>query len=426
MLAFKPKNPEVYQTVMKFVKRAIDFLNELQIEGKRILSTIREEPIIDEHGYHGERYLEIPNYFMFIREHEDELRKLKEYITGVETVSRNTLVQGHYHGKISDSSGKIIENPDIRPFVGVEFFISPLMALIEQVQSPRFDEEVFNELYQSIEKRLLYGEGRLYHYYAPLFNFDSKVERLELEGNISIRKISAPMLKSIWYHSRFGGLVPLFQLHEMGYVIEMSHKHPKGQLISEEIPRKTIERVVSALRLFKKGLPGFNVLYHDTGASMPGFAPRDFYGEQYVLETTEAKEFLDFWKLFKKITEPHRLKKRRFLDISIRRFNQALDEHFPEDKLIDFMIAFEALFLRGEKAVSTGQIIAIACSTLLGKNDEEREEIRQFITKAYSIRNCIVHGSEYPKPFVREEYEMAEFVSKIEDYLRDSIKKLLD
>lgn len=78
MLAFEPKNPEVYQAVMKFVKRATDFLDKLLIEGKQIPSTVKEEPIIDERGYHGETYLEIPNYFRFMREHEDELKKLKE------------------------------------------------------------------------------------------------------------------------------------------------------------------------------------------------------------------------------------------------------------------------------------------------------------------------------------------------------------
>jgi hypothetical protein len=119
--------------------------------------------------------------------------------------------------------------------------------------------------------------------------------------------------------------------------------------------------------------------------------------------------------------------KRKNMDIAFKRFQRAYHEPDPEDQLIDFLIAFEALFLKGEKAKeSHGDIIAIACSHLLGKNEQEREEIRQFLTKAYSIRNYIVHGSEYQKPFVDKEYEMNEFVSKIEDFLRESIKKLLD
>jgi len=66
-------------------------------------------------------------------------------------------------------------------------------------------------------------------------------------------------------------------------------------------------------------------------------------------------------------------------------------------------------------------LAAIACSILLGRNEKEREEIRKSLTKAYSMRNSIVHGAEYKK-----ESDMLEFVAQIEEYLRGSIKKLLD
>jgi len=96
------------------------------------------------------------------------------------------------------------------------------------------------------------------------------------------------------------------------------------------------------------------------------------------------------------------------------------------------MIAFEALFLKGERGVpSKGKLIAVACSTLLGKNEEEREEIKQTLVKAYSIRNCIVHGSEYPRMEQDDKGDvyvdtLPDLVSKVEDYLRESIIKLLD
>jgi hypothetical protein len=62
----------------------------------------------------------------------------------------------------------------------------------------------------------------------------------------------------------------------------------------------------------------------------------------------------------------------------------------------------------------------------LGKNEEQREEIGSFLTAAYRIRNSVVHGSEYAEPKVKKEYGMHEFVSRIEDYLRESLKKFLD
>jgi len=87
------------------------------------------------------------------------------------------------------------------------------------------------------------------------------------------------------------------------------------------------------------------------------------------------------------------------------------------------MIAFEALFLKGDKAPSnTGQMIGLACSTLLGKNETEREEIRRFFMRAYRMRNRIVHGSEISP---QERKDFPDFILQLKEYLRESINKLI-
>lgn len=82
----------------------------------------------------------------------------------------------------------------------------------------------------------------------------------------------------------------------------------------------------------------------------------------------------------------------------------------------NLMIAFEALFVRrGIEGSSFRQKIANGCSDLLGKNDEEKVGIRHLLTEAYSIRSCIVHGSEYRKPKSDDVYYITDLVSEIED-----------
>jgi len=126
--------------------------------------------------------------------------------------------------------------------------------------------------------------------------------------------------------------------------------------------------------------------------------------------------------------------KQRNLKIACKRFERAILERDPEHKLIDLMIAFEALFWQGRRAEksdrtkSTKRRIVEACSDLLGKNFEEREEIKHYMTKAFRIRNRIVHGSEQTKPirYKQQGYWLPAFAWKIEDYLRRSIKKKLE
>lgn len=66
---------------------------------------------------------------------------------------------------------------------------------------------------------------------------------------------------------------------------------------------------------------------------------------------------------------------------------------------------------------------------LLGKNDKERQEIYDFLVKAYKIRNDIVHGSEFITSIQMQvgdkTYGIQEVVVQLREYLRESIKKLI-
>jgi hypothetical protein len=89
------------------------------------------------------------------------------------------------------------------------------------------------------------------------------------------------------------------------------------------------------------------------------------------------------------------------------------------------MIAFEALYLKGEKEVrSKGRTIAIACSTLLGKNESERERIKKLMLNAYKIRYSIVHGSY--KDSREQDKLIVDLMPGMENLLRESIKRFLD
>lgn len=112
------------------------------------------------------------------------------------------------------------------------------------------------------------------------------------------------------------------------------------------------------------------------------------------------------------------LAERKSVGLAIRRLGHAYERRLNEDKVIDCMIGFESLFLRGKGTPTrAGQLIGLGCSILIGKNDKEREEISDFLERAYKIRNKIVHGSEVTVEF--------QLISRMEDYLREAIKGLL-
>jgi hypothetical protein len=183
---------------------------------------------------------------------------------------------------------------------------------------------------------------------------------------------------------------------------------------------QTIISAVTALRLFKRGYIDANVslLIATRGnkkdeslmAKRPGYA---FSWDHYQLRTDEIPQLTE---LIKKVSNIN-FEKRRSFRIALDRFNKSYYDNEAEDKLIDYMIAFEALFIEGGRR-SQHAIIPVACAMLLGNSQKERQEIIHILDQAYEIRNHIVHGSDY-------ELEPEDLTLQIEELLRKSIRKLL-
>lgn len=189
-----------------------------------------------------------------------------------------------------------------------------------------------------------------------------------------------------------------------------------------------MQNIILALRLLKGGHVFGNVVFYIRLSEKRGLVSLSHH--QYLhpqassgwgTYSLDFEEIPNLKKLVKEIQKTD-FSKRKSLRLACKRFQRTYEEGNVEDQLIDLMIAFEALFLKGKKrAPQRGETIAVACSVLLGENEDEREEIRNSLAKAYLIRNSIVHGAEHKK-----EPDMHEFVAQIEEYLRGSIKKLLD
>lgn len=87
--------------------------------------------------------------------------------------------------------------------------------------------------------------------------------------------------------------------------------------------------------------------------------------------------------------------KLNFLDMPLRYFNYAHMRERPEDKLIDYIIAFESLFIKEMGELSYRLSLGVAA--FLGANLDEKGEIFTLMRKAYKLRSDIVHGSSYSK-----------------------------
>jgi hypothetical protein len=408
------------QAIRSFLVSAVAFLDDLTKKGKHPDITQYEVPLFNGIRYHDSAIKVKPDYYRFIINNEKSIKDIPEYKQGIESLSKQEVFKDHYKGRIKDNSGKTIEDPDIGPIIGSDFFIAPLISLLEDKQSLHLDESELDALCEQLEE-YLYSGTKMY-YFAPIFNFELEPERLELDGGITISKISSDLFTTIWRSYDFS-LLPSHMIFQVRYVMGLFYTHPKGKPISVENPRDRFRHVISALRLFKKGVPGFNILYSkSTGfgyaltSTISGSDRMSFSGLGCTLTSAEAQSFAEFWKFYMSTMSANN----KFIDIAVRRFNSALEGRTAEDKLIDCMIALEALY--GSEIDELRYRLSLRASILLGSGIADTSFIREIISESYKLRSKIVHGkSVKPIRIIEREITLNELVSQLSEYVRKSI-----
>jgi len=248
---------------------------------------------------------------------------------------------------------------------------------------------------------------------------------IEIWSNFRIRQISKEDIDAV---KKFGMLAYWAGISRITYrtlVIEILHKSMEEH---KEILRR-IYKLLLAMRLYKADDVFCKVVWFVENAKIKRLTILDApvperMGAPYAIRIDEIDRIKKIANRIKRID----FDKRTSLRIACERFSRSYEEHREDERIIDFMIAFESLFLRGKKApANTGQFIGLGCSMLLGKNDTQRERINEFLVEAYRIRNKIVHGSEFVTsiPIHNKKYEIQDFILQLQNYLRESIKNLL-
>lgn len=177
--------------------------------------------------------------------------------------------------------------------------------------------------------------------------------------------------------------------------------------------------------LYSNMVPSVIRVVRDDGASeLPSeFVPSGtkhlrsaVWAKLFVKQPTSKEELHGSAKLVAKIMNLIDLDSEgmSYLRIAIDYFLNSKVAKEIEDKLINCMIAIEALF--GEKDELTYRIShRVAC--LLGKGDDAREDIFKNMKKLYAKRSALVHGKKTIVSW--------DDIRKAHSYLRDSINRFL-
>jgi hypothetical protein len=189
-----------------------------------------------------------------------------------------------------------------------------------------------------------------------------------------------------------------------------------------------IDDVLSALRLFKhtqiriSGLASwtdahwlFGVMSYRVLAQWP-------YGGKFELSAAEVPHFLELWHLLEEGAA-------RFA-FSIHRFNLAFDRGLLADRIVDLIIAAEALFLGDLDEKYRGELrfrFALRAAKFIEHPKYGEHDIFLVMRQAYDARSAIVHGSS-PKETRLPDNQSANlptFIDAIEELVRLGLRKAL-
>jgi hypothetical protein len=428
------RNTSLYKALREYCNSALALLNSRISRPEDVPTTIKEKVEVAESGELS--FSQVPEvlWHILVIRNERDLSQTDVYQAAVQALQADPRVAKHLNTLVGTS--------EVRTRVDTDSCLRAFLArLLQEQQDLSLQEVVFDRLYNEFED-YFYRDAVGYRFLSPLNNFRVETEKVELSPNFSIIKIPREEREQMLSRSREFDLFA--QRHMMPwneYALELFLEAPKvfgeGPAVPDvenmpsQIARRQFDEACSALRLYKSGAVSYDYIrigstsweLHGGTHTVSSIGMRPAIGPQHSLSEEEVAEFLRFWGFFQRV----RKKKLKRTDIALRRFNFAYERVRPEDKLIDYLIGFEALLLKGDEHQELEYRLALRGSRLLSKTPEERQTVFKELKSAYRERSNIVHGGTVKEAIKigDEKIKFNEFVEKVEQRLRSAIKEFL-
>jgi hypothetical protein len=407
------ENQELFDSCKFFLGSSLFLLNE-KVNGGGKIPEIKQEIysiVINENSKTCNLKCEIvPDFGKLIDNYQNDIEKLPQFIN-----CKKLLV-------------KVNINKDNHETI---YLFSFLKYYLQKNQSLNFNIEIFNKIYPGVEDFIFHNKINVKHVF-PLKNFKSDIDEISLTNNIKIKKITEKDFDEMFKETKKSSCLFSDEVLHVDYQLEMVESIVNGAAINDSNFGIICYTIISALRLFKTGIIGnIKLLRHCSKYKYESWEPiwqpvggsismvQSIYAHPYNLISQDVGNFTELWEKYNN----YDFNENRPVDIAIRRFNYAYEKEQLEDKLIDYMIALEALFLKEDENTELKYRLTLRTALFIGSQKEEINQIREVINKAYDIRSKIVHGSGIIKP--KELMGIQELTPTIEEYIRLSLKKFL-
>jgi hypothetical protein len=330
--------------------------------------------------------------------------------------------------KINALQGKLV-GTDYSGQTIVENEEACILSFLQQLYlvSKKYDQAVFYEKYLSFED-FFYSDQLAFKDSANLYNFSFNKIELVLGHGITIRAVD-PSSSRDDYAERINR--PYVAFSKSIYVMERNYEAKKRVgddfSIQDEIKnnkelsetKDLFDLVIDSLRILKSSavyrdhrIKTESITFHPHGTIMTrwsSFFENIAVGEKCNIDATDVPMLC---KVFDFLCSENNSR----FKVAQRRLSLGIERKSPEDRLIDYMIGLETLYLP-DKNVELSFRLSVRVAFLLSSGTDKKDTF-YFLRKMYGIRSKIVHGSKYKLN--------AEDLNKLEDLLRKSVILWID
>jgi Apea-like HEPN len=374
----------------------------------------------------------------------EQARELPEYQGGIDELKADSVIAAHLEKRIG-----------IAGFghwaLTANDLLEALVQPISDGKRPVFDEQFFDRAYTLFEDTF-YRQTVECEAIAPVQGWCLSGELQERSDNTPLIKFSDDLeisqlsreeekaVHSMELVRRYG-----FRWTDRLYAIRATYQRAKVPMRNdEEIPpelenaaqeefvriNERIEEVLQTVRVFRQGSIRQGGIYHRVNSWLgsnimrnirkPLADPTANLNPMYLLETVQDLDDLkEFWQTVQRV----KAKGHGFLNVAMRRFAEGNERHHVEDRLIDLMIAAEALS-QSSTSQSKGRVIAEYVATHVVEADKSK--VQDHMAHTYKLRNSIVHegdASGWLKRTGKCPEDVIVFVNTAEEYLREALKQ---
>ena len=406
---WSPRSVAAYESLKQLSKAVFQLIRKYVNLGETVPVVLQDKVTLKKDGSYSMTPQLAPLWDRLIWNKEEEIKALPEFAKCIESMLADRTAQPFVPSDMDAS--EYVSNQYILPF---------LLELIRRTDSLRFNPLAFDDLCQELEKSI-YSPVHVYRAWSTLENFSLPIDDLPFGSNLRIRRFSrSEQEERLEQALRPHSLTRPLDVLRTSFAVEMEHGIPKGGVIHLKEPMEAFGRVVSALRLFKPGVVGLGPTHQEGAYWQPNVVGTlsssiyrvPFIGPTYELTEAEAGQVVQFYNRLLTIDTSSE----RALELAIRRFNLAYERAMPADKLIDMMIAFEALLLPEKDELALRLSIRVA--NLL-RDIADRQDTFKKMKKAYRLRSDAVHGGEI------DDKEIGKCVEAMEELLRQSLRSVL-